>query len=127
MIRDQKDLELAYEIIRLCDKAQDKFDNPEKSKKTITELKHEVRRYTKQEDTKRKVIKEYGIDGFIELIDLPEEVTTLSEAAQYFLENIKIECSPTCYGCTGKLFTGWFKVFRRNDRYIIYHMVCRDV
>ena len=95
----------------------------------ISEMKKQLRaeNRAKMKNNNRKVIKDYGIDGFIELIQLPEEIKTKEDAVDWFEYNEYREMRPCAYDCTGQLFTGWFKIFQRNGRFIAYHCVNADV
>ena len=98
-----------------------------KLQKIIVDYKKEIRAYVNKKTSDRRIIKEYGIDGYIELIALPERLTDLENAIEYFEDVEKIYYRPTYYDCTGQAFTSWYKVFKRNDRFFAYHSVCFDV
>ena len=123
-IRDRKDLELAYSYLKLYEEIEN--ENPEADKKAVIEIKREIRRYLRLE-TGHKIVKDFSPDGYIELVELPEQLETQEDAEQYFNENLWIHYYPTYYDCTGQLFTGWVKVFRRRGRYMAYHAICKDI
>ena len=125
-IRNRKDLELAYEMIKIFDDREAEMGNPEAAKKAVIEMKREIRRYLKPVDTGRRLVRNFE-DGYIERIELPEAVKDMDEAVRYFHENIKIEYQPTYYDCTGQLFTGGFDIFNLNGRFVVYHCVDADV
>lgn len=97
------------------------------------EVKREVRRWANKPsnyfggNVERRLVKEYGIDGYIELVALPENIDSEAKANSYFHEYIYIEPVNSLFDCTGKAFTGWYKLFNRNGRFYAYHSVNMDV
>jgi len=126
-ITEKRDLKIAYDTINLYKEASNRF--PEKKeiiKAHIDDLKKDIRKYYKEQRT-MTLVKDYGIDGYIELVALPSFIKTKEEADMYFEENNALRISPSIYDCTGRAFTGWFKTFLRRGRYMAYHSVCFDV
>lgn len=74
-----------------------------------------------------RIVKDYGVDGFIALLALPKVLDTEEEAQEFFDEFIRIDYRPSMYDCTGQAFTGWYKLFRRDGRFYAYHRVSFDV
>ena len=72
---------------------------------------------------------ERGIDGYIELVQLPNELDDLNEddAAEWFRANRYYEFYPTAYDCSGQRFTNWYKLHRRCGHWFAYHSVSFDV
>ena len=68
-----------------------------------------------------------GIDGYIELLQLPEEITTRETADEWFQYNEYMECVPSAFDCTGQRFTNWYKLIERNGRWWVYHSILVDV
>ena len=66
-------------------------------------------------------------DGYTELVTLPAECKTDEDAVGFFRDYLLLEARPSQYDCTGQLFTSWYKVFKRNGRFMAYHRVCADV
>lgn len=98
----------------------------------LADSKRELRAYNKRRDAelseRGKIVHEYGIDGFIVKFPLPERITSLDAANEYFMETEYMECRPSQYDCTGQLFTNWYKIFRKpNGRFWCYHSIGRDV
>ena len=116
-IRNKKDLELAYILIK---------DSKLAKMPALAELKRDVRRYTHRENG-RRVIQDDGIDGGTLLIKLPDDIETAEDAEMWFLENEYRECRPSAYDCTGQLFTSSFKLVERFGRWFCYHTVRFDV
>lgn len=75
----------------------------------------------------RRIIKDYGIDGFVELVCLPEVISSKESADEFFEEFMRMECEPSMYDCTGQAFTNWHKTVKRRGNYWVYHSVSFDV
>lgn len=99
-----------------------------KSDDCIKSYKRGIRDYFKQESEKleRRII-HYDGDGYIELLQLPEEVKVLEIAKVWFDANELLVCEPSPYDCTGQRFTGGTKFVKRNGRWWVYHTVYLDV
>ena len=95
----------------------------------VKDLKKELRRFFRKKAQKsdRRIVKDNGIDGYIELIELPDRLRTLEEAKEYVEEYEVMEIVPSAYDCTGRPFTSWTKTFERNNRFFAYRSVCFDV
>lgn len=74
-----------------------------------------------------RIVKDDGIDGFVALLALPKVLDTEEEAQEFFDAFIRIDYRPSMYDCTGQAFTGWYKLFRRDGRFYVYHSVNYDV
>lgn len=81
-------------------------------------LKRKIRSENRQRNLPGEIIADYGIDGFVERIDLPEAAGA-EEARDYYYKNMHIE--------GGFTFSAWHKIVKRGSGYAIYHRVCRDV
>ena len=125
-IRGKKDLQIAYGLLKILEKEAINQKENEKLQKLIVDYKKEIRAFVNK-SADRRLVKEYGIDGYIELIALPKRLTDLENAIEYFEDVEKIYYRPTYYDCTGQAFTSWYKVFKRNNRFYAYHSVCFDV
>ena len=123
-IHSKHDLRLAYELLNLLT-GQPGFDP--------RYLKTEIRAYLKSDGVlpnfgrERRIIRDDGIDGYLELVELPESVTTEPDARDYFEACIEIRPMPAIYDCTGRAFTSWYKLFKRRGHYFAYHDVSFDV
>lgn len=116
----------AYKAIKMFDE----FKSEAAVKDLIDEIKREVRRWANKPfdgNVERRLVKEYGIDGYIELVALPEDIDSEERANDYFHEYIYIEPVNSPFDCTGRAFTGWYKLFNRNGRFYAYHSVNMDV
>lgn len=124
VIRNNDDLRLAYQYINIL---RDVYCiKNENFNKKIISVKREIRKYTHKK-LDRVLVKNYGIDGHIVLIELPEFLHDEVAADEYFRENELICISPSIYDCTGRAFTSWFKIFKRRNRFFAYHSIAYDV
>jgi hypothetical protein len=130
-IRNRHDLELAYRILygmvdtiaNATGMDKDKADGLVKASNYVIELKRSIRAY--QHDTeanKRTLVKDEGMDGYIELFEMPD----VSDAEGWFNDVERLEYVPSQYDCTGQAFTIWHKIFRRNGKLMCYHRVGYD-
>lgn len=144
-ISDDHDFRIGYEILRLMNERMAEYgSNAESCKSRVIELKRNLRQYANQNAAafdvgmgficERRIVKDYGIDGFVELVSIPEVFNTLNDdegsnpgAETFFKEFLEIHARPSVYDCTGQAFTGWYKMFRRNGQFWAYHRVCFDV
>lgn len=124
-VKNSSDLKIAYEILNVY-KGITECEKPEKLKERIAEQKREIRRFHKK-TSDRRIVKDYGIDGYVLLIELPETLENLQDAEEYFEECETISAAPSMFDCTGQAFTSWFKVFRRRGRFFAYHSIGFDV
>lgn len=118
-VKNYSDLALAYEILGLALERG-------KSEKAA-ELKREMRRFTHKPLSDKRIVCDYGMDGYVVLFPLPESIESEEEAREYFEEYEYLTCRPSAYDCTGQAFTSWYKLFVRNGRYHAYHSVSFDV
>lgn len=122
-IRNKQELEIAYEIKMIVEEhlaaGRDKQER-------LKELKKAIREYNKQERD-RWIIHDDGIDGYTELILLPEKVQTMEQAVRWFMDYEYSECIPSMYDCTGQRFTWFYRVVERRGRWYVYHSVGFDV
>lgn len=137
-IKDMADFRRGWEVLRI-------FNNPEfrvqhhytdELDKHIVLLKTALRAYANRETAtnvglgfmvERRIVKEYGIDGYVELVSIPEVFDSESSAEEFFHDFLERECHPSQYDCTGQAFTSWYKLFKRNGRFHVYHSICFDV
>ena len=92
----------------------------------IEQQKREIRAFQKKQEG-RRIVKDYGIDGFIELLELPEYIRSMAEGNEYFEECVANQAELSVYDCTGQAFTSWYKVFEREGKFFAYHSVSFDV
>ena len=120
-------LDLYYEVLNeVRTKMPEKDVSPLLN--SIKEAKRDIRRYLKwKSNSDRHLVKDYGIDGYIELVEFPDSIKTEDEAKDYFESEERLICRPSVYDCTGQLFTGWYKLFMRRVKWMCYHRVSCDV
>ena len=137
MIRDSKDLRFKYETLLWLKKIKDKYysldiDSYNDSVKEIKKIKREIRDYYKREsERKERFIRDDGIDGSIVLIELPGEINSVKIdsfelAEEYFKAYEYRTYRPSMYDCTGQIFTSWYKIIKRNNKFYAYHCVSFD-
>ena len=96
----------------------------------LADEKRELRKFLRDQDERgagNRIVRDYGIDGYVLLVELPEYLETYEEADEYFMENEYIRPYYTYYDCTGRPFTHWYKLFKRRGRWHAYHSVGFDV
>lgn len=95
----------------------------------IANIKKEIRAYNNRPAPDSRIVEERGIDGYIELVQLPNELDKASkaDAAEWFRGNRYYEFYPTAYDCSGQRFTNWYKLHRRCGHWFAYHSVSFDV
>ena len=120
-----------YEAIQICKELceQQGYDVNEICGDKILKRKRKIREIYKRENEKpeRHIVHENGIDGYIELLRLPEEITTRETADEWFQYNEYMECVSSVFDCTGQRFTSWYKLVERNGRWWAYHCISMDV
>ena len=100
---------------------------PDKIKGRIIKLKRSIRAYSHSEVPSREIVWDYGVDGYVLKIQLPDWVETKEEAEEYMEKNEKITMRQTPWDCTGQAFTNWYKVFNTNGSWRAYHSIGFDV
>ena len=120
-ITSKKELRRAYQILYMCKE----LGYPEDGEK-IKGIKREIRRYNKIHP-KEKLIRDDGMDEYVELIELPDYLENKEEAETYFEEHHAICARTSAFDCTGQAFTSWVSIFRRRNHWIAYHSVVFDV
>lgn len=123
-IRNDIELKASYSTLRILEKeGYGKTDEARSIKEAI----REYYRKQNQMDSMGRVVKDYGIDGYILLQELPDSIESLDEANEYFEENMKIGYRDRGYDCTGQMFTNWYKAHIRHGKFYVYHSVGCDI
>ncbi len=125
-INSIEDIKNAYEHIGFLNEfIRQAPDTPgtEKAKEMVQKTKRLIREYNNRVND-RHIVKDYGMDGYLELIEFPDG---LVDPEAYFEENEQLSLMHSAYDCTGQAFSGWHKIFKRNGKTICYHRVCCDV
>lgn len=134
MIQDSKDLRFKYEILLLLNRIKNKSNSIDMDSYNdfVNETKKEIRDYYKREERKEWLIKDYGIDGGIVLLELPKEINSIKinsfELAEEYFKTYEYRgYRPSMYDCTGQSFTIWYKIIKRNNKFYAYHRIGFDV
>lgn len=129
-IKNDSKLQAAYIFLRDMETAN-VFSAEHKASRDIlvVNIKREIRAYTHRPTEDSRIVEERGCDGYIELVQLPDELDKAHKeiAADWFRANRYLEFYPTPYDCSGQKFTNWFKLFRRRGHWFAYHSVSIDV
>lgn len=131
-ITSTKDLKFAYSFRRFLQ--EERPGDPKLTDDLIREMSEAIHKYNRKQalraaaESDRRIVKDYGIDGFVLRIDLPEELRSKDEARAWFEEYEVLRYRPTYYDCTGQLFTSWYSIFKHptKDHFIAYHSVACD-
>lgn len=119
LLRDKYNfLEFLYRMEKFVMKGKEEI-----YKEEIIKAKREIRKIQRAENQNKHFVKNYGMDGWIE-----KEIftnTTVEKVTEYAEENW-IECIPSMYDCTGQIFTSWFKVFKVENKIILYTAYSSD-
>ena len=144
-ITNDRDFRIGYEILHgIAERMAEAGGNTESRAERIAELKRNLRQYAHHDThtvdvgmgfmVERRLVKEYGVDGYIELVSIPAVFDTLDDDADgnpgamtFFKDCLEIHASPSMYDCTGQAFTSWFKLFKRGGQFWAYHSVSFDV
>lgn len=150
-IRNKRDYINAYKMLRFflendtIRKIKELSDDSRKWwEDDIADMKRKMRSYTKQNRNEATsygykyrwhIVKDNGIDGYVELVEFPTErygkpitfISSIDDAKEFFEEHYYIYPYYTDYDCTGKPFTEWYYVFKRNGKFYAYHSVGYDV
>ena len=125
-IQNKTELRYAYDRLLMLQEMK-REGGSERLAAKILIVKKEIRSYLNRPEKKETLVKDYGIDGFILKIDLPDWIKSEDDAVEYFKENEEIRISPSPFDCTGRLFTSWYKVFNTNGTWKAYHSIGADV
>ena len=131
-INNYRDYKCAFEIVRLFEEmiAEHGVGDTGKAKEHIIETKRAIRKYRNKiaEDAEsRRIVKDYGIDGYVVLERVPHDFESKSEADDFFDEYMRIERPYSMYDCTGRPFTSWYRMVNRGGAWWCYHSIGFDV
>lgn len=141
-ITNDRDYRIGYEILNYHKERGAETGNAWDITNRFTELKRNLRQYGNRPSTvdvgcgfkvERRIVQDRGMDGYTELVSIPEVFTTLADdgddpdAESFFKSFIYIEPRPSAFDCTGRPFTSYYKLFRRRGQFWAYHQVCYDV
>lgn len=124
-IRSAREMRINYEHLKMYEAFYQ--ERPaEHIADAVKDIKKAIRKYRDRPET-TVLVKDFGIDGEIWLHELPENVHDKQTALEVFKKNYYLEAPGGIYDCTGKAFTGWYKIFKRRGRWMVYHRICVDV
>ena len=144
-IENKLEFRAGYETLRLLQewlKVTQDDERIESLRQRIIDKKRALRAYANRDNKidvgmgfkcEHRIIKDGGIDGYIELVSIPEVYDTLEDtedgpgAETFFRDFFYREVRPSMYDCTGQSFTNWYKLFKRNGKFWAYHSVGFDV
>lgn len=126
LIKTERELRINYEHLKMYEALYQERPT-EHIADAVKDIKKAIRKYRDRSETAVVVVKDFGIDGTILLQELPEWVNDEKTAEEMFMKLYYIPCPNGPYDCTGRLFTGWYKIFKRRGRWMVYHRICVDV
>lgn len=138
LITNDREFRCRYEYLSILTKHlndNDRLRDPEKIRSKIKDVKRELRHWAHRDTAvdvgrgfmvKRRIVKDNGVDGYVELVSIPEVFDTATDADEFFRGFLEIQRS-SMYDCTGQAFTRWYKIFQRGGQFWAYHYVGIDV
>lgn len=144
-IANSRDYRIGYEILHeIQERLSEEGGNTERRQERLVELKRNLRQYAHRNTAvfdagmgfmcEHRLVKDYGMDGYVELVSIPEVFDTLEDDADgnpgadtFFKHFLEIHARPSQYDCTGQAFTSWYYLFKRHGQYWAYHSVGFDV
>ena len=138
MIQNSEGLRIKYELLLLLNRIKNENESDsldlDSYNDFVNKIKKEIRDYYKERAEERKewLIKDNGIDGGIVLFELPSEINSVKIdsfelAEEYFKAYEYRKCRPSMYDCTGQVFTSWYKIIKRNNKFYAYHCINFDI
>ncbi len=124
-INDTASLRAAYSFVRTLREVTVPVENVARRDRHIADVKREIREFTHRAASRSHIVRDDGVDGYVELVQLPEALDEAPKvvAADWFRANRYLEFLPAPYDCPGQKFTNWFKLFRRQGHWFAYHSV----
>ena len=120
-IRNSEDLRAAYALLQAF------HEIGAAGYPKMAELKRKIRSFHHRPHNSR-IIKDYGIDGYVQLSLLPSCLDECDgqDAEKWFEEHCVLRAIPSAFDCTGQAFTNWFKVVQRRGHWFVYHSIGYD-
>lgn len=128
----RKELRDAYEVLKIWTLVITDSATTEEGIKIAEEHIRDLKRSLRKENamdnaaTKRYMVRDYGIDGWVERIAVPFAAEDEDEVNEWFINTEFMEAPHSMYDCTGALFTSWWKPCKLNGRWFVYHSIVRD-
>lgn len=138
MIQNSEGLRIKYELLLLLNRIKNENESDildmDSYNDSVYKIKKEIRDYYKEREKDRKewLIKDDWIYGSIVLVELPSEINSVKIdsfelAEEYFKAYEYRKCKPSMYDCTGQVFTSWYKIIKRNNKFYAYHCISFDM
>ena len=124
-INNSRDLRIAYQTLELIKDFFDKASDKAKAEKHMQDIKQAIRAYNRRKSDRRYIKGDF--DGYIELIEVPQDITDIEDVEAWFEECERLYCMPSQYDCTGQSFTVSHKAVNRGGKWFMYHEVGFDV
>lgn len=101
-INDMASLRAAYSFVRTLRDVTVPVENVARRDKHIADVKREIREFTHRAASRSHIVRDDGIDGYVELVQLPEALDEAHKvvAADWFRANRYLEFLPTPYDCS---------------------------
>jgi len=126
-ITNSRELRCAYELLEIYKElVPQTAEAEERLHDHVCNLKRDIRKYNRQPSGDPRVLRS-DFDSALVLLPLPEFLTGMEAATEYFLSEEYRVCRPSMYDCTGQVFTNWFKIILRHGRFWAYHSMSMDV
>jgi len=80
-------------------------------------------------DTRAKdvaVVNDAGLDGYTVKLTLPDSVSSMKEAEDWFRRYEYIEFPDVDFDCSGLSYTAYYRIFKVRDQFVAYHTVRFD-
>lgn len=126
IIRNNKDLRKAYTLLRFYVDTLKTLPSTPRHEERIVELKRDIRKYTNTPVEEGNCICN-DWDSAVVVKPFPDFITSEESAEEWFMNNEYMASPNSPWDCTGKMFTCWFKVFKRRGKFWFYHSVALDV
>ena len=99
-IRNKRELRIAYQNIELFKELMADMGGSQKDSDFIIETKKAIRKYNKKTSDRRVISGGIdGIDGYVELIELPGFLRSVADAEDYFENNERLARRYSAYDC----------------------------
>lgn len=137
LINTAADYKHGYEMLSIFnDPAINKhYIGKDALKDHVDALKRDLRKFAHKDNmvdvgmgfkVERRIVQS-DFDGYIELVSIPTVFDNIYDAESFFEDFIAMPHFNSMYDCTGRPFTAWYKIFKRNGQFYAYHSVCLDV
>lgn len=95
--------------------------------KAIAHYKKRIRKAMREEeankDPYRVSVFRNDYDGYTEKLVAEDGGETVAEVEEWFRENYFRDYYDRGYDCTGQLFTAYYRIFKVNGNWVIYHRI----